>query len=267
MNPVSKTAYYCCGVRMLDAERRRPLCGDNYAKRFMDDSARAFFAPFSANKRAIRGNAARHRIIDDFLRSAVGERPELTVLTIGAGFDTRPYRLHAGTWIELDEAPVIALKNQKLPLSECKNKLTRVAIDFAREPLRDKLAPHQGPTVVVLEGVLMYLSEEVIVTMLQTLRALFPEHVVICDLARRQFFEKHSADLRARLEQLGARFHVVDDPRAVFLGQGYRLRERRSIVKGTLDFGLPRMLGWLANTLPKELAEGYEVAVFEVPRA
>lgn len=33
MKAVSKTAYYCGGVRMQDAESAKPLIGDHYAKR------------------------------------------------------------------------------------------------------------------------------------------------------------------------------------------------------------------------------------------
>jgi len=31
MKPISKTAFYCCGVRMQDAESSNPICGDVYA--------------------------------------------------------------------------------------------------------------------------------------------------------------------------------------------------------------------------------------------
>ena len=42
MKPISKTAFYCCGVRMQDAERQKPVCGDNYAKVFMNACMRAY---------------------------------------------------------------------------------------------------------------------------------------------------------------------------------------------------------------------------------
>ena len=32
MKPISLTAFYCCGVRMRDAESDKPVCGDVYAK-------------------------------------------------------------------------------------------------------------------------------------------------------------------------------------------------------------------------------------------
>jgi methyltransferase (TIGR00027 family) len=268
LKPVSKTAFYCCGVRMADAERRRPLCGDNYAKRFMDAEARAFYATFKAEKRPALANATRARIIDDYVRTAIGENPGLTILLIGAGFDSRAYRIHAGTWIELDEPPLIALKDEKLPIAECKNKLTRIAIDFASERLADKLRPLQtdGPCLIVLEGVLMYLEQSTIAEMLKTLSALFPHHTLICDLMLRAFAEKQSATMRERIQQLGAEVRTVDDPHAVFAQNHYRLAQRVSIAERALELMLPRFLGGLTRALPKEIVDGYTVVVFE-PRA
>jgi methyltransferase (TIGR00027 family) len=264
MNPVSKTAYYCCGVRMADAERRRPVCGDNYAKRFMDEEARAFFAQFKSEKRALRGNAARHRIIDDLLRAAIGEAPGLTVYTIGAGFDTRPYRMHAGIFVELDAPALIALKNERLPVRECKNKLTRIAIDFASERLADKLGPLKSdtPCMFVIEGVFMYLEQSAIAETLHTLSALFANHTLICDLMRRSFLDKYASSLRDRLEALGAQLRVVDDPYPVFTAQHYRLLQKTSITGAGLQLDLPGVLRPLARRLPADLRDGYEVAVF-----
>jgi methyltransferase (TIGR00027 family) len=253
---------------MADAEQRHPLCGDSYAKRFMDAEARAFYETFKAEKRPALANATRHRIIDDYVRAAIGENSGLTIILIGAGFDSRAYRMHAGTWIELDEPPLIALKNEKLPIAECKNKLSRIAIDFASERLADKLRPLKtdGPCLIVLEGVLMYLEQSAIGEMLKTLSALFPNHTLICDLMLRAFVEKQSATMRERIQRLGAEVRAVDDPEAVFAQNHYRLAQRISIAVRGLELMLPHFLGGLTRALPKEIVDGYTVVVFE-PRA
>jgi O-methyltransferase involved in polyketide biosynthesis len=59
------------------------------------------------------GNLARHRIVDDL------------VVVLGAGFENRAYRLPAGTWVEMDEPQVFALKDEVLPVCECPNNLQR----------------------------------------------------------------------------------------------------------------------------------------------
>ena len=64
-------------------------------------------------------------------------------MIIGAGFDSRAYRLKGGTWIELDEPQVIAYKNDRLSASNCENELNRIPIDFSSESLEEKLSSFQ----------------------------------------------------------------------------------------------------------------------------
>ena len=48
MDPIAKTAWYCCGARAQDARSARPVCGDTLAERFMDADAQALFERFPA---------------------------------------------------------------------------------------------------------------------------------------------------------------------------------------------------------------------------
>src|SRR6516162_5922896 len=77
MKPVSNTAFYCCGIRMRDAESRRPVCGDQYAKRFMDARGLEIFRQFGGESGPNVSNVARHRYIDDFLRAELARDPNL----------------------------------------------------------------------------------------------------------------------------------------------------------------------------------------------
>ena len=184
MKPISKTAFYCCGVRMQDAERDKPVCGDMYAKVFMNEEGLQILETFKDETRPNTSNVARHRLIDDLLREELLANPNLTVVIIGAGFDTRAFRLQGGTWIELDEPQVITYKNERLPAANSENELQRISIDFATDSLEQKLAGYAGrsPVTIVIEGVLMYLEEAVIGKLLETLHHLFPQHRLICDL-------------------------------------------------------------------------------------
>ncbi len=50
MKPISNTAFYCCGVRMQDAENEKSICRDVYAKDFMDARGLDILAAFKAEK-------------------------------------------------------------------------------------------------------------------------------------------------------------------------------------------------------------------------
>lgn len=184
MKPISQTAFYCAGVRMQDAALDKPVCGDIYARTFMNEDGLRILEKFKDERRPNASNVARHRIIDDILRKELAADPNLCVVIIGAGFDSRAYRLDGGTWVELDEPQVIAYKNERLPASKSKNELQRIAIDFSTDSLEEKLSLFAGrkPVVVVIEGVFMYLEQETITQSLQTLHRLFPQHKLVCDL-------------------------------------------------------------------------------------
>ena len=265
MNPISQTAFYCCGVRMRDAESARPVCGDVYAKVFMNEDGLRILEKFKDEVNPNTSNVARHRVIDDLLRDELAVNPNLRVVIIGAGFDSRAYRLQGGTWIELDEPQVIAYKNERLPVSESKNELHRIAIDFSTDSLEEKLAPFAGkdPAVVVIEGVFMYLEQETIRQLLQTLHRLFPEHKLICDLMTRKFFAKYGRTIHEKLTGMGAIFKLTaDNPEELFLQNGYRRVACFSIVEKAAEYQSRKIPKIIARTFLRTLTSGYAIYVF-----
>lgn len=227
LNPVADTAYYCCGVRMQDAQRARPFCGDAYAKVFMDERGMKIFDKFKKLTLSNVNNITRCLIIDDAVKQRLARHPDLTIISIGAGFDTRPYRLKGGHWVELDEPQIIDYKNEKLPIGQCANDLTRIAIRFADESLADKLAFLDGtkPVLVIIEGVIMYLDQPAVAKTLSEVTAKFPRHELICDLMPRRFFDKYaSKSIHKLIQELGASFAPLPEvPKKVFLEKGYQL--------------------------------------------
>lgn len=268
MKPISRTAFYCTGVRALDARTTAPLCGDRYAERFMDDEAWRLFAPFRRFHAPNASNVVRHRMIDELLRARLIARPQLRVVLVGAGFDARAYRLAGGRWLEVDEAPLLAFKEPRLPAVKCPNPLQRIAIDFATESLAEKLAPfaaqdRQSPAVAVVEGVLMYLSEAQIRSLAATLRDLFPDLEIVCDVATKLFFERYGRRLHARIRDLGTGFTLPDRPlEALFADEGFAQLQSASIPGRAAELGAFSLLTRLAVRLLPSLRDGYTIRVF-----
>jgi len=109
MPPVSDTAFFCCGIRELDAASQYPICNDVYAKNFMTEEGRKAFKKYQPGYFARGLNFARPKIIDNKIAAYIKENPKLKIILIGAGFDSRAYRLAGGDWLEIDEAAVINL--------------------------------------------------------------------------------------------------------------------------------------------------------------
>ena len=266
MKPISQTAFYCCGVRMRDAERAQPVCGDTYAKVFMNEDGIRILDKFNDEVAPNTSNVARHRIIDDLLREELVAHPNLCVVIIGAGFDSRAFRLKGGSWVELDEPQVIAYKSERLPASQSPNELQRIPIDFSTESLEEKLWPLVGhsPVAVVIEGVFMYLEEETIKQLLQTLRRVFPHHKLICDLMTRIFFQKYGRTIHEKITGMGASFKfTADNPEALFLQSGYRRIGWISIIEKAFEFDGKKIPKFVLRMFLRALTKGYAINIFE----
>jgi len=111
-NPVSKTAYYCCGVRMMDSLSAKPLVNDTYAKLLMGQEGLLYWENFKKFKSPNGSNVARCYLIDSWIKKQLQINPETTIILIGAGLDSRAFRLPHGRWIELDEPGIIEYKEK-----------------------------------------------------------------------------------------------------------------------------------------------------------
>jgi methyltransferase (TIGR00027 family) len=224
MKPISNTAFYCCGIRMRDAESAHPICGDRYAKQFMDERGMEIFRRFGDEALPNASNVARARCIDDLLRARLADDSNLQVVLIGCGFDSRAFRLQGGSWFELDEPQLIAYKNERLPASQTPNPLRRIPVDFSIDSLREKLQflSTAAPAVFVIEGVTMYVTSDSLRETLVVLKSLLPEHQVIVDLMTRQFIERYGRAIKRIIGELGADMIPGDVPSLPFQEAGYR---------------------------------------------
>ncbi|HEV7464362.1 MAG TPA: SAM-dependent methyltransferase [Methyloceanibacter sp.] len=104
-------------------------------------------------------------IIDDFIQSAVAEGVD-TILNLGAGLDTRPYRMALPStlrWIEVDYPHVIELKEAHLVDERPSCRLDRIKLDLtdrsSRKALLAKASAHAAKILVLTEGVVPYLAD------------------------------------------------------------------------------------------------------------
>ena len=252
-------------LRADDAAAAHPVCGDALAARFLDPDIRRSVEPLLRFRGPSESNVARHRMVDDLLRHSLAEDPWRRVILLGAGFDTRAFRLRGGRWWEIDDPQLLAHKEARLPASQASNPLIRLAVSFETERVADRLAPLAGAdrAVVVLEGVTMYLDEAALAALAVTLRTTFPEATVITDLMSPGFARTFSRPLRRQLTRLGASFgRQRRHPRRLFEAAGYVAEQRYSIAGRARDEGLLKIPGWLFHTLLRGLRDGYAIWVF-----
>jgi methyltransferase (TIGR00027 family) len=125
-------------------------------------------------------NATRKRWIEDQARQALAAGCT-QVVVLGAGYDTLAYRLHRQLpqvrWWEIDHPATQGRKRTALARhGGVQGNLTLLPVDFTRQTLAATLQKTPGYdrnalTLFIVEGVLMYLSEQDVVQLLRTVQA------------------------------------------------------------------------------------------------
>lgn len=175
---ISDTARWVAEYRAQESARPDALFHDRLAAGLAGERGRAI----AQQARKTFGNGwffiARTRLIDDLVLRCVAEGCE-RVVNLAAGFDTRPYRLDVPTdleWIEVDLPALIAEKDRELAAESPRCKLTRRSADLAdpgrrEEVVVDLITGKPGKTLVITEGLLLYLNEPDVRDLATRLRA------------------------------------------------------------------------------------------------
>lgn len=166
---VSDTAFWVASYRAIESKKEHPLFRDplaglltgEYGKKVSDSMKPiARYAYWSVTIRT--------RLIDEYILDYV-KRGYKTIINLGAGLDTRPYRLDLPPeiqWIEVDFPEVIELKNEKLKDQKSKCQLERIGLNLSHQTEREKLfgeLNHRiGPALILTEGVIPYLNEDAV---------------------------------------------------------------------------------------------------------
>jgi methyltransferase (TIGR00027 family) len=263
---VAFTAFYCCAVRAADAESAHPVCGDALAFRFLDDGVLAKLAPLLRHEGPAATNVARHRLIDDIARSAIERDPDMRVILIGAGFDTRAYRLGGGRWWEIDDANLLNFKETRLPASDSPRPLARLPFDYRHESLLDRLAPLAGDdqALVILEGVSEYLSLHDLTSLASSVRSRLPHASFACELMTPAFRRWSAGGIARDLARMGAEFApTAGHPKGAIEAAGYRSTGMQSIMERARLAGTIHIPKWLLDSVFRTLRDGYAVWTFE----
>ena len=206
----------------------------------------------------------RSRIFQDEIALRLKDDKDLQIVNIGAGFDSRPYRLAGGRWYDIDEPALIAHKNTCAPVETCGNPLRRIPVDFANGELPAALVsaiPVLTPFVVI-EGVLMYLDTVRVERAIRAAQRCFSSAYFDLRVDGQDVRQQISAQERAGADR-GAGQPILlleDHPERMFLGSGYkRSGEPISVVGRARDFKAMTIPGFLLKTVLRSMRDGYRV--------
>ena len=146
--------------RSQDAASPQPILGDDWARRTV---ARIDydFAKTGMDANACASVSVRASLLDRWTAEFLDAHPSATVLHLACGLDARCLRVTCGPavrWVDVDLPDVVALRRELIPAPEGDYTLLAASATSVDEWIDD--VPADRPTIVVLEGLTMYLREE-----------------------------------------------------------------------------------------------------------
>jgi len=180
INNVSDTALWVAYYRAKETDRLNSLFKDPLAKRLIGERGKQIALQMEKVGRHSEFTVVmRTVIIDDFINESLNQVD--TVVNLGAGLDTRPYRMDLPenlNWIEVDYPHLIQYKNEVLKNEIPKCHLQRVAVDLADDQKRKEflqaIALKSKKALIITEGVILYLTEDQVAALANDLHA-FPQ--------------------------------------------------------------------------------------------
>ena len=166
---VSDTALWVAAYRAKETNRSDAIFQDPFAAVLAGERGELIaknmgYSPMMSWIMVIRTSA-----IDRLILNAIHDGVE-TIVNLGAGLDTRPYRMDLPsqlTWIEVDFSNMIEYKREKLAGESAKCQLQHVALDltnqYERLVLFSTINASAKNILVITEGVIPYLKEEEVV--------------------------------------------------------------------------------------------------------
>jgi len=175
---VSDTALWVAGFRAREGQRSDAAFSDPLACILSGERGRAIARSIPRAALVEWGVIIRTSAIDRLISEALIAGVD-TVLNLGAGLDSRPYRMKLPAslrWVELDFPSIVELKDAKLAEYQPVCSLERVGIDLLDRLSRCQVLARYGAasknTLVIAEGILPYFSAHEVATLASELHAI-----------------------------------------------------------------------------------------------
>ncbi len=162
-------------------------------------------------QRLITHLALRAKKYDEYAQNTLKKHPLGPIINIGCGFDTRFYRIDNGRakFFDLDLQEMINFKRQLIEEGPRYHMIGQSVLDFS---WMDKINHDGKPALFLFEGVLMYLHETDIKSLILELQKRFPRSELVYELTNRLWVE----GLMGKMARLKMQKHVKMSGDAAF---------------------------------------------------
>ena len=159
---VSDTALMVAACRAHETELEDAYVRDPFAARLAGERGPAILQALPHSNVVRLGIAIRTRFVDELLLQALRDHAITTVLSVGCGLDTRPWRLDLAPnlrWIEIDFAEMLDYKDRLMLGEKPRCRRERLIVNL-NDPLQRRTmyqAAGPAPALMLTEGLLLYL--------------------------------------------------------------------------------------------------------------
>lgn len=251
------TARWVAYYRALESERPDALFKDPFARELAGDSGYRMATLDSPSRPIGWAVSVRTALIDGLVADAATQWGCDVVFVLGAGLDTRPYRMtlpSALRWVEVDLPQVIAFKEDRLAHATPACTVERVGLDLAdcdaRRHLCARIAAQTRRGLIVSEGLLVYLSEDQVRALGSDLYEQPVFSYWLIDQASPSIVEYMKGDYRRALALANAQMLFAPVGGLEFhRAQGWRPREVHDIFEEGRRLDREMHMAWLGRLL------------------
>jgi methyltransferase (TIGR00027 family) len=159
---VSDTALMVAACRALEFDAPDGFVRDPFAARLSGERGMAILRALPQHEMMRFGIGVRSRFIDELLLETLASEKIATVLSLGCGLDTRPWRLEVPAdlrWIEVDFADMLDYKNTLMSAEtpRCRREFIAADVNDAAQRRNIYAAVGPAPALMITEGLLLYL--------------------------------------------------------------------------------------------------------------
>ncbi len=263
---VADTAFWVGYYRAKENERSDALFRDPYAKILVGDKGKLIAESMKQISRYTEWSVvSRTVIIDRFIEKLIKDGVD-TIINLGAGLDTRPYRMQLPAtleWIEADYPSMIQYKSAILSSEKPKCKLTRMEIDLTdnakRKSFLKNIAPNSKKVLIITEGVIPYLSPEQVTDLSNDLIARPSFHYWITEYFHKKVYKYLKQTIRTAQMKNAPFLFYPDDWYGFFKHLGWKELETRFTNEIGVEFNrkppMPKWAEWMFTFLPKKMRQ------------
>jgi methyltransferase (TIGR00027 family) len=269
LNDVSDTALWVAVYRAWETARPDALFHDPFAARLAGDRGKNIEKQMIDSRYVSWSVVIRTCIIDSYFEKLIAEGVD-TVVNLGCGLDSRPYRMKLPEnlrWIEIDFPHMIRHKEERLAGETPVCGLERIGLDLSKEKERRelfaKINSEARKAVVLTEGVIPYLSEQDVAALTDDLRAQSHFQFWIADYNSPDLMKYLNRPSRVKSMRNAPFLFQPSDYYGLFASHGWKQREIRYIGEESEKLGRPPPHTWFVKLMQALFLSKEKQALFK----